>query len=213
MPVNIQNEQRFNIVDTKPLIDFYNSVGEYRTETMKKADCVGILGLIDPVLRESFPFLDVFTGGNFYKHRYPYFPHTDHQLKWRRPSVNLVLPLWYGGSLPHLVVFDQKWKGNSITWTMTSEKAEGKLSSSTNTQVEGFPCDYPIEGKTGSEIDKHFHNEYLSLPAWCYRDLSGHAFPFTPNSVIIFDNTKIHCTGRFTGEKLGLSLRYTVKNN
>ena len=210
--MSILNEHELNVIDPTPLINFYDSIGVYRTDTMKKADPSGVMHLIDPILRKRFPLIDQFVGGNFYKHTKPYLPHTDHQLSWGKPSVNIVLPLWFEGTLPTLLVFDQIWKNNSVTWTMGFPKAEGKISSSTNTQITGFPHQYDIEGKTGSKIDEQFHRDYLQLPRSWYDDLSGQAFPFVPGSAIMFDNSKIHCTGKFTGEKLGLSLRYTVNN-
>lgn len=206
----VLNEQRFDVIETGPLIKYYES-GVYRSETMKKADPGEALWLVEPHLRKCFPFIGKFVGGNFYKHTSPYLPHTDHQQKWGNTSVNIVLPLTFAGTQPYLVVFDQKWKNNPITWTMVYKKQEGKISSSTNVQLEGLPCQYEIEGKTGEDIEQSFGEMYLPLPNKCYRDLSGEAFPFTPGSAIIFDNSKIHCTSKFIGEKLGLSLRYTVQ--
>lgn len=206
----VLNGQEFNIFDTKPLIDYYNSIGTYRSTTMKKADPGKALVWVEPLLRKCFPFIGKFVGGNFYKHTDPYLPHTDHQRKWGETSVNIVLPLWFSGTQPYLIVFNQKWKKDPRTWTMVYEKDEGKISSSTNIQLEGLPSQYDIEGKTGKHIDEAFSEQYLPLPSKNYYDLDGEAFPFTPGSAIIFDNSKIHCTSKFVGEKLGLSLRYTI---
>jgi hypothetical protein len=206
----VLSEQRFNVVDIEPLVEYYDSIGVYRSETMKKADPGKALLWIEPSLRKCFPFVKQFVGGNFYKHKSPYLPHTDHQQRWGLTSVNIVIPLSFNGTQPFLVVFDQKWKNDPKTWTMVYEKDEGKISSSTNTQLKGLPCQYEIEGKTGEDINETFCEQYLPLPNKCYYDLSGEAFPFTPGSAIIFDNSKIHCTSKFIGEKLGLSLRYTV---
>lgn len=206
----VLNQQLFNVVDVEPFINYYDSIGVYRTETMNKADPGKAQRWIDPVLRKHFPFLGDFVGGNFYKHKQPYHPHTDHQKQWGETSVNVVVPLWFAGTQPYLVVFNQRWETTS-TWTMTLGVRQGEISSSTNKQLVGVPSDYPILNNTGVDIDEEFHSKYLSFPRECYHGLSGEAFYFTPRSVILFDNSKIHCTSKFVGEKLGLSLRYKLK--
>jgi hypothetical protein len=77
-----------------------------------------------------------------------------------------------------------------------------------NTGVKGCPYEYPVKNLTGkyisSELYKHIdHYSHESLFG-----LSGSAYAFTPGSLIAFDNQRIHCTSKFLGEKLGISLRF-----
>jgi hypothetical protein len=192
-------------------IRYYNSIGTYRSETMKKADPGDALAWIDPILRKHFPEIGEFIGGNFYKHKYPYLPHTDHQKQWGDSSINIVVPLWFIGSQPSLVVFDQTWSGPPVTWTMTYPKRDGEISSSVNGQLLGCPGDYDIGNHTDDHVDYDLAMEHLQFPEDCYYGMSGVAFTFAPGSAIMFDNSKIHCTSKFIGEKLGLSLRYKPK--
>lgn len=193
-------------------VEYYNSIGTYRSASMKKADPGEALKWIDPIVREHFPLIDRFVGGNFYKHKHPYNPHTDHQQQWGKTSLNVVIPLWWESlTEPHLIVFDQTYE-QAVTWTMTLPLMKDVISSSTNGQLLGYPGDYNIKQKTNQPIDKQFWEKYLSYPHKCYDSLSGKAFPFTPGTAILFDGLNIHATSKFTGEKLGLSLRYTVRN-
>lgn len=191
-------------------ISYYDSIGSYRSETMQKASPGESLEWVMPFLKEHFP-IGKFLGGNYYKHSVAYLPHTDHQLEWGASSVNIVLPLWYTGTPASLIVFDQWWDGNPVTWTMIHKPRPGVISSSTNGQLQGLPGNYDIHNKTGEEMEHHFWAQHLQYPKECYKELSGDAFPFTPGSAIMFDNTKIHCTSKFIGTKLGLSLRFTYE--
>jgi hypothetical protein len=94
------------------------------------------------------------------------------------------------------------------------EKLAKKLSGldmyfSTNIGVKGYPREYPITNKTGTQIDETFYNQHLShYPKHGLSELSGTAYPFEPGSMIIFNNKRIHCTSKMNGEKLGISLRF-----
>ncbi len=202
-----------NVIDAG-LIDklhaYYNSVGVYRSETMKKADPGPALRWIEPLLRSLEPSIDSFIGGNFYKHKHPYNPHTDHQKQWECSTVNFVIPIWFTGSQPHLVVFDQQYN-DTTTWTMEKPVAHGIYSTSTNGQLAGAPGTYSIHNNTQKDIDHQLWEEFLPSPQQYYFGLSGKSYSFTPGDIIMFDNKNIHCTSKFNGEKLGLSLRYTIK--
>jgi hypothetical protein len=190
------------------ILRYYESMGTYRTESMKKADPGRALGWIEPVIRSFCPDLGDFLGGNFYRHSRPYLPHTDHRAEWGN-SINVVVPLHFTDPTPGLVVFDQTWDGNSMTWTLDVPIMPGIISSSTNPQVTGRPWDTPgVKGLTGVPIDEHFAETYLQRDRSQYFGLSGTVLPFLPGSLLVFQNKMIHGTTKFQGEKTGLSLRF-----
>jgi hypothetical protein len=145
-----------------------------------------------------------FVTGNFYKHTIPYLPHTDFKT-YEQNYLNIVIPLSYSGEQASLVVFDQTWDQDSVTWCMHNPVQYFTY----NTGVKGCPCEYPVNGLTGMEIDDILYQHYLShYPKHCLFGLSGNAYPFEPGSIIIFDNRHVHCTSKMNGEKLGISLRF-----
>ena len=104
-----------------------------------------------------------------------------------------------------LVIFDQEWHEDSKTWMMIHPVKHYDV----NTALPGCPFDYPITNKTDDKIDEFFYKAHLTqFPVWCWQNLSGKTYRFEENSIIIFDNKRIHCTNNFTGSKTGLTLRY-----
>jgi hypothetical protein len=145
-----------------------------------------------------------FVTGNFYKHATPYLPHTDFKT-YEQNYLNIVIPLSYSGEQASLVVFDQTWSQDSITWCMHYPVQQFTY----NTGVKGCPYEYPVNGLTKKEINDELYRSYLShYPKHCLFGLSGKAYPFEPGSIIVFDNRHIHCTSKMNGEKLGISLRF-----
>lgn len=203
----IETKQYFNSIDkttTSNLIDYYHSIGNYDTTTMNKAPPGPYLDLVIDVLEDRLERKLEFVYGNFYKHRLPYLPHTDYKT-YNPSTINIVIPLRYTDTIPHLVIFDQVWKQDSITWCMQHPVKYFQI----NTGVKGYPFEYPVDNLTDSEIDQDFYQMYLShYPKETLFGLSGDAYKFEPGSVIMFDNNKIHCTSSFKGEKLGLTLRF-----
>jgi hypothetical protein len=149
-----------------------------------------------------------YKSGNFYKHSIPYLPHTDYRVD-QGNEVNIVIPLQYTGEQASLVVFDQMWERDSVTWCLDGPVIDFTV----NTGIGGRPFDYDaVDNLTFEPIKDDFYNKYLSHhKRECFYGLSGEAFKFMPTSMIIFDNRLIHCTSRFKGEKLGLSLRFKYK--
>lgn len=150
-----------------------------------------------------------FRSGNYYQHSKPYLPHTD-WFSHLDNNLNVVIPLRFDckkGFEPKLVVFDQIWPYNGVTWCMEYPVLEF----STNTGVKGCPGEYPVKNKTGNEIDVDFWKNNLFMYSHrCLNNLSGKSYPFTPGSAIIFNNQKVHCTSFYKGVKLGLSLRFKI---
>jgi hypothetical protein len=145
-----------------------------------------------------------YVTGNFYKHTTSYLPHTDFKT-YEQNYLNIVIPLSYSGEQASLVVFDQKWEQDSVTWCMHHPVQHFTY----NTGVKGCPYEYPVSGLTGTGINDELYHFYLShYPKHCLFGLSGKAYPFEPGSIIVFDNRHIHCTSKMNGEKLGLSLRF-----
>jgi hypothetical protein len=116
--------------------------------------------------------------------------------------------LMYTGEQASLVVFDQIWPHDSVTWCLDYPV----LNFSVNTGIKGYPCDYTdVIGLTSNPVDDELYNKHLSIyNSNCFFGLTGRAFLFEPTSVIMFYNKRIHCTSKFVGEKLGLSLRFKV---
>ena len=190
------------------IIEDYNSRDSYQTSTMNKASPGNSLFLILPYCQKLLDNELEFKSGNFYKHTKPYLPHTDFKIN-QGNELNLVIPLQYTGEQASLVIFDQAWYNDSVTWCLN----HGIIYFSVNTGIKGKPSDYPdVKFQTSKPIDEDFYSKYLTHED---RDLffgmSGIAFPFQPTSIMVFDNRLIHCTSNFKGEKLGLSLRFSIK--
>ena len=203
----IDTLQKFNVIDSaiiSILIDDYESRKTYDTDTMNKADpgnsLIAIQGAIENTLGRNLEFVT----GNFYKHTIPYLPHTDFKT-YEQNYLNIVIPLLYSGEQASLVIFDQTWEQDSVTWCMHHTVQHFSY----NTGVKGCPYEYPVNKLTGKGIDDAMYNNHLSqYPKQCLFGLSGTAYPFEPGSIIVFDNRHIHCTSKMYGEKLGISLRF-----
>lgn len=186
-------------------INDYSSRNSYETTTMNKADPGESLHRFTPIIEDLVKQKLTFKSGNFYKHSSAYLPHTDYK-EDQDNTINVVIPLWYTGTQANLIVFDQIWNKNSVTWCLSGPI----YNFTTNTGVAGNPCDYPdVLNLTSNPIDDAFYQTHLShYPKECYYGLSGRAFSFEPGSIIIFDNRHIHCTSKMSGTKLGISLRF-----
>lgn len=211
----IDADQKFDIFDQEQLArlkSYYESIGTYRSPVMQKADPGKALKWVEPILRKHYPYMGKFLGGNFYKHSVPYHPHVDHQLNWPL-AVNFVIPIYVEGPPVSFIVFDQRWHMSPITWSMVQKVAEffrnGEFAM--NTCEPGIPGTHEIEGHTRQDIDRAFWQEHLDHAHKYYYGLSGKAFPYVPGSVMMFETKHIHCTGKFKGLKLGLTLRYSVE--
>ena len=205
MPIDII--QKFNVIDSEiisRLVNDYNSRKTYNTDTMNKAGPGDSLAAIQEALENTLDRKLEFVTGNFYKHTIPYLPHTDFKT-YEQNYLNVVIPLSYSGDQASLVVFDQIWEQDSVTWCMHYPVQHFTY----NTGVKGCPYEYPVKGLTGIDIEDMLFKNYLShYPKNCLFGLSGQAYPFDPGSVIVFDNRHIHCTSKMDGEKLGISLRF-----
>jgi len=177
----------------------------YDTTTMNKSLPGASLKPLLDVIRHSFNKKLEYCSGNFYKHTTPYLPHTDYKSQ-QDNTINVVIPLMYNSiNIPHLVVFDQIWNQDSITWCMNKPVQYFD----TNIGVKGSPSEYPVKYLTNDEIESNLYSTHLShYPKYTLKGLSGVAYPFTIGSLIMFDNRQIHCTSKFEGEKLGISLRF-----
>lgn len=199
--------QYFNIIKNEiisNIISDYNSRKTYDTDTMNKTDPGDSLFIIQEILETTLERKLEFVTGNFYKHTTPYLPHTDFKT-YEGNYLNIVIPLSYSGDRASLIIFDQTWSQDSITWCMHHPVQLFTY----NTGVKGCPYEYPVNGLTGIEIDNTFYTQHLShYPKQCLFGLSGKAYPFEPGSIIVFDNRHIHCTSKMNGEKLGISLRF-----
>lgn len=199
--------QKFDILPKtvlESLLDYYYSVGQYDTETMNKAPIGPSLNIVGNILEEILGKKLELTQGNFYKHTVPYLPHTDYKT-YNPGSINVVIPLQYKVDMSHLIIFDQEWDLDSVTWCMHYPVQYFQV----NIGVKGAPYEYPIKNSTKKEIDNSLYAKYLDFyPKHTLFGLSGKPYPFEPGSIIIFNNQKIHCTSSMPGEKIGLTLRF-----
>lgn len=201
--------QYFNVIDQSMIqgcIDDYYSNSTFETDTMNKADTKNVLGLLTPMIENMLGKKLMYTGGNYYKHSKPYLPHTDYKT-YENNTLNVVIPLSYTNGQPSLIIFDQKWELDSVTWCMHLPVQYFR----SNIGVKGCPAEYPVVGLTNKEIDNELYVNYLDhYPKQLLRGLSGTVFPFEIGSMLVFDNRYIHCTSRLDGEKLGITLMFKI---
>lgn len=207
--------QHFDIFDDEliqRMRTYYESIGTYRSPVMNKADPGKALKWVEPFLYKLYPNIGRFLGGNFYRHRDPYYPHIDHQPQWPL-AVNFLIPIYFEGPPVDLIVFDQRWHMSESTRSAIDVLTKSFREGDTKMEpTDGFPPACEIEGFTGRPIDEEFWCNYLHYGRRHYYGLSGKAFPFAPKSLIMFETKHIHCTGKFhNGNKLGLTLRYSIK--
>lgn len=199
--------QKFSVLSDEVLsilINDYESKESYETDTMNKASPDNAVTVLLEILETALERNLEYVTGNFYKHTLPYLPHTDFK-SYEKNYLNIVIPLQYTGDQSSLVVFDQMWEQDSVTWCMHHKVQYFSY----NTGVKGCPYEYPVKGLTGRQIDNELYSTYLShYPKHCLYGLTGNAYKFEPGSIISFDNRQIHCTSNMSGEKLGLSLRF-----
>lgn len=202
----IATQQKFNLIEDTVLskiIDDYNSRGSYDTATMNKTGPGESLYLLQEILEHALDRKLEFVTGNFYKHTKPYLPHTDFKT-YQQNYLNVVIPLSYSGERAGLVIFDQLWEQDSITWCMHNAVQHFTY----NIGVKGYPYEYPVTGLTGQAIETDLYQWLSHYPKQSLFGLSGRVYPFEPGSIIAFDNRHIHCTSKMNGEKLGISLRF-----
>lgn len=205
----IETKQVFNALEDSIvdfLIDHYENFSDYETNSMNKAPppTGRLFDLIKKKIEECAERKLIYVIGNYYKHKNPYLPHTDFK-HYQGNDINVVIPLKYEGVQPSLVVFDQIWNNDIITWGMDISVPYFKH----NIGVKGCPHEYPVDNLTDKDIDSDFHSTYLHrFSKESLFGLSGKAYKFEPGSFIIFNNKRIHCTSDMNEEKLGLSLRF-----
>ena len=183
-------------IDT--LLQEYEAYDSYESESMRKAPPGKAVKAIDEMM---IGYKRI--GGNYYKHSKPYLPHTDHRKDWGN-SINVVVPLYSSDPNAHLVIFDQKYHDDSVTWCLH----KGLIDFKVNTGVKGRPADYDVEGLTNKDIDNDLYHFLTWAPKDQWFGLTGEAMEFKPGNMLIFDNKYIHSTGNLNGTKIGLSLRY-----
>lgn len=203
----MQSFQVFNVVNNtvlSELITEYSSAEEYKTSTMNKLQPNRAIKLVQDLVDQYCGRPLEFVSGNFYRHSAPYLPHTDYKT-YQNNTINVVIPLEYQGTQASLIIFDQEWEQDSVTWCMQHPVKYFD----TNIGIKGYPYEYPIKNKTKEPIDTELYEQHLSrFPKHGLFGLTGKAYKFEPGSMIFFNNRKIHCTSNFEGIKLGLSLRY-----
>jgi len=198
---NIYNPTGISIDTIEQLKEFYYSGEGYETKTMKKLS--GVSEDIKKILEAEHEIdVDRIAISHFYKHSKPYYPHTDyHSIE----KENMVIPLEViGGPNPYLIVFNQWYGQDGITWTFRDN-----LEFKHNTATKNRPCDSNIQDATGEDIPEYLYKYLSHQPKHYWFGLSGHAYEFKVGGYIRFDSKKIHATSKLKCEsKLGLSIRY-----
>lgn len=186
--------------------DEYNSLTSDDTVMAKAHPSEGILEFLHAYIEEAAGERLIHKSGNYYKHSFPYLPHTDFEFD-KDNTINAVIPIWTE-SEAHLIVFDQKYQGKyPVTWMMHHPV----YNLHNHTALLGCPYDYNVEGLTKENIPNELYEKYLyNYPRESLIGLTGAAHEFKPGECIVFDNRRIHCTSNFKGTKLGLSLRYKI---
>jgi hypothetical protein len=167
--------------------------------------------LLEPYL-EKIINTEKNLGDNFYKHKYPYFPHVDAGNNIF--SVNVLIPIKTGNSeLQKFIIFDQ-YKADFVpaTWTGNFNfEADFEYN-----KMSGFPSkDKTVKNLTNKEIDNVFYEMYLKDDRMRDKELffglSGTAYNFLPGNVLVFPSNRIHATGTMMSDwKIGLSLRFEI---
>lgn len=207
--MQIETIHKLNVIPTE-IIDLcvkeYENKSNYDTILMRKAEPIDCLKHLIPIIQSLFNQELVYSVGNFYQHSTPYLPHTDYK-KYLNNHINVVIPLKNSENPAHLIIFDQEWHYDSITWCMHLPVQEFQV----NTGVKGSPYEYPIKNLTGKPIDEKLYKYCNQYPIDNLFGLSGNAYPFTVGSILAFDNRRIHCTSNFSGYKTGITLRFGFK--
>jgi hypothetical protein len=200
--------QKFNCIDKNIIrlcLDEYNSSTTYDTTTMNKLTPRECLHLLVPLIQSHCEYKITYCTGNFYKHSEPYLPHTDFKT-FQKNEINVVIPLAYTEALPNLIIFDQEWHLDSVTWCMHLPVQYF----TTNIGVKGCPFEYPVRNLTNENICDELYTHLNHYPKETLYGLSGKAYPFDIGSLILFDNRRIHATSKFKGIKTGITLRFKI---
>lgn len=201
------SQQIFKVIDPDIVnlcIKKYYKNTVYETDTMNKADLSDVVELLKSIFEKTTGKKLIYVNGNYYKHTQPYLPHTDYNTHDNN-TLNIVVPLAYTNSQPSLVIFDQRWEQDSVTWCMHHPVQYFKY----NMGVKGCPAEYPVIGLTDQDINEDLYKKYLThYPKNLLKGLTGNSFPFEPGSIIVFDNRFIHCTSKLNGEKLGITFGF-----
>lgn len=200
----LKNVLSYDIVNE--LVDIYNNADEYETHTMKKFssgkamhDVINVLKNVDALDTDRISII------HYYKHKHPYYPHTDYQ---NIEKDNIVLPLQIvNGPNPHLIVFDQIWANKGLTWT-----GDADITFKINKSTKGRPFDYDLDNKTDQPISESLYKRYLSWqPKEFWYGLSGTPYELKPGNMLQFDSKQLHATSVMNcEEKLGLTIRYKL---
>lgn len=186
------------------IADYYSNK-TFRSKEMAKADPKVHIDYFTNLAIKTLEEKVSFVSGNYYKHSLPYLPHTDYK-KHLDNKLNMVIPLEITGEEASLLIFDQMWLEDSVTWDMGFDRI---VELKTNTYTKGSPIEYDITNKTGKPFDIDTHSKYVKY--YKIEDLYGltcSAYDFVPGKAMLFDNRRLHCTSHFQGKKLGLSLRF-----
>jgi hypothetical protein len=147
-------------------------------------------------------------GDNFYLHSMSYFAHSDavENTAWKNIVIPLRIDRAYG--VQKFIVFDQTYTRGNATWTGNCNM-QGDFYSNKKI-AEPFSASLGVVGLSGQPISEELYSDmdqkYYTRD-YC-QGLTGHAYPVTVNSAIVFDSQHIHCTGRMQcAAKLGLSIR------
>lgn len=152
-------------------------------------------------------------GDNIYKTLGPYGPHVDSDTYLNKKSfVQMVIPLHVEQGNTKFFTFNEHWLGGRTSFR------HGKLQNNTLVNdiiTEPYTSYSEFIKFNKDSVSQDWYNKNIDLdeylPYTIYNDLSiEKEFNYDPGSVIVFDNTRIHCSHnlKLTNAlyKIGLSI-------
>ena len=191
---------------------FYSTKGHVSV-TMEKRTSIFNYESVKNIVEFLDMDMNTLVGDNFYKHEWPYFPHTDAPLEHSCNYKHFVIPLEKKFAEDvYFIVFDQKSKIGNVTWLGHSNL---DIQFEYNKVIHGNFSKNDIEDYVEDAITLEFANKYLPYPLDWYQGLSGNAYKWEPGKIITFPSNCIHCTGKMpqNSSKLGLTLKFKVKQD
>ena len=190
-------------------IDEYESFSSYSKDYMNIASpSQEIRDLITQYATKATGQKLVCNSGNYYKHDFPYLPHTDYECN-KNNTLNITIPLWVDSEDDvRLLVFDQIYEG---AWPVCWMLHHPLYTLSGAIALPGCPNDYPLLNKTDEPIPDDLYRFVNIYEKDHFFGLSGTAHKYKPGNMLIFNNQAVHCTSKFNGWKMGISLRFAVE--
>ena len=194
------------ILSTDQLAKIKNKYNDHKSD-MHTLDCKELSFLTDVSWLDDLVNPETFVAANFYKHTTPMSPHVDQFNEDIRTT--LIIPIESESNNHSVIVFDQTYSMPEYTpgcvWFPTADEDEPE--NEVYKRYKRKPCDTLgvsncTDGPCPEELLDYIHED----PDFVY-GLTGSVWSFTPGTALVFDTSRIHCTGKTHGlSKTGLVL-------